>query len=265
MSKTNLNHLMKMKENKEKITCLTAYDAPFAHAISQANVDIILVGDSLGTTVQGQSTTVPVTLEDMCYHTQCVAEGNQDALLMADLPFMSYSNPDAAIENAALLMQAGAELVKMEGGKWLLETVDEMTQRGIPVCGHLGLTPQSVHQFGGYRVQGRNNKQAQTIIKDAVALQSAGARLLVLECIPSTLADEITKALHIPTIGIGAGPHTDGQVLVLHDMLGLTPGKPLSFVRNFMQDASGSIQDAIAAYHQAVKDRSFPGPEHSFE
>ncbi|MCL4115628.1 UNVERIFIED_CONTAM: hypothetical protein GTU68_056379 [Idotea baltica] len=243
---------------------LTCYDAIFAHTASKAGVEILLVGDSLGMVLQGNDSTVPVSIEDMAYHTQCVSRGNKGALVLGDLPFMSYATASQALESAAMLMQAGAHMIKMEGGQWLAESVSLLAERGIPSCVHLGLTPQSVNVLGGYKVQGRQEAQAQKILNDALALESAGAALIVLECIPSDLAARITQALSIPVIGIGAGPETDGQVLVLHDMLGLGfTEKPLKFVYNFMQDAS-SISTAIEAYVSAVKSSRFPAEEHGF-
>lgn len=256
--------LHSMKQNNQKITCLTAYDATFARLLSEVGTDILLVGDSLGNTIQGHSDTIPVTMEAMCYHTQCVKAGNQSAFLMADLPFLSYAQIPQTLENAGRLMQAGAQMVKLEGGgPWLYESVQALVERGIPVCGHLGLTPQSVHQLGGYKVQGRSEEKAQAILQAAIALEKAGAQLLVLECVPLELAKIITETISIPTIGIGAGPHCDGQVLVLYDMLGLSPGKPFSFVHNFMQEQT-TVQAAITAYNTAVRDVSFPRLEHSF-
>ncbi len=256
--------LRKMKRAGEKIVCLTAYDASFAAVLETAGVEVLLVGDSLGMVVQGHETTLPVTMDDMVYHTRNVARARRRALLVGDMPFMSYASPVQAITNAARLMQeGGAHMVKLEGGALQVETVRQLTERGIPVCAHLGLTPQSVHKLGGYRVQGREEAAAQAMLADARALQEAGVDMLILECVPSGLAAEITRTLEIPVIGIGAGPQCDGQVLVLYDMLGITPGKRPRFTRDFMQDR-GSVQAAVAAFVQAVKSGSFPGPEHCF-
>jgi 3-methyl-2-oxobutanoate hydroxymethyltransferase len=227
-------------------------------------VEVLLVGDSLGMTLQGEGTTLPVTLPDMAYHTRCVARGSKQAFIVADLPFGSYQeSPRQALRSAAQLMVAGAHMVKLEGGQVMVETVEFLTARGIPVCAHLGLTPQSVHQLGGYRVQGRNEAAAEQLLRDALALQQAGAGMLVLEAVPATVALKITSQLAIPTIGIGAGPGCSGQVLVLHDILGIYPGKTPKFARDFMAGA-GSIQAAVQAYVRDVKSGAFPAPEHSF-
>lgn len=264
MSKITLHTLSSMKKTGEKFAVLTAYDACFSHLVSTAGTEVILVGDSLGMVLQGNDSTLPVTVEEMAYHTQAVARGNQGSLIMADLPFMSYSTPEQAMDSAAALMQAGANMVKLEGGAWLTETVSMLAERGVPVCTHLGLTPQTVNKLGGYRVQGRDNETAQQMINDAVLLQDAGASIILLECVPSLLAKEITLAVDIPVIGIGAGSDTDAQVLVLHDMLGITPGRSPKFVKNFMPGAE-SIEAAVAQYVKEVKDGSFPAQEHGFE
>lgn len=264
MSNITLHTLSSMKKAGEKFAVLTAYDACFSHVVSSAGTEVILVGDSLGMVLQGNDSTLPVTVEEMAYHTQAVAKGNQGSLIMADLPFMSYSTPELAMDNSAALMQAGANMVKLEGGAWLAETVSMLAERGIPVCVHLGLTPQTVNKLGGYRVQGRDKETAQQMINDAVMLQDAGASVILLECVPSILAKEITLALDVPVIGIGAGPDTDAQVLVLHDMLGVTPGRSPKFVKNFMADAN-SIEEAISQYVTDVKSGTFPASEHEFE
>lgn len=264
MTATTLDHLQTMKKQDEKIAMLTAYDASLAKILDSAGVDVLLVGDTLGMVCQGLSTTIPVTLEDMVYHTRCVARGNQKALLMVDLPFLTYATPQQAMTNAGQLMQAGAAIVKLEGGEVFAETIRSITQQGIPVCAHLGLTPQSVHSLGGFKVQGKYPKQAQQIRSDALLLQEAGARMLILECIPYALAQEITQSLSIPVIGIGAGPYCDGQVLVTYDLLGLTEGKPYTFVKNFLLDEPGGIPAAIKNYVDQVKKGIFPGLEHSF-
>ena len=263
-SSINVTQLQKMKTNGEKIACLTAYDASFAAALEESGVEVALVGDSLGMVVQGQESTLPVTMEQMIYHCQNVRRGCQKPLLIADLPFMSYGTPATALENAARLMREGhAQVVKVEGGAWLVEIVRLLVERGIPVCGHLGLTPQSVYQLGGYRIQGRKETSARRLGADALALQSAGVSLLVLECVPLSLAADITAALEIPVIGIGAGPHCDGQVLVLYDMLGITPGKLPSFVKNFLAEST-SVHEALKKYVSAVKNGAFPALAQSF-
>jgi len=264
MNRLTLTQLRKLKTQGEKITCLTVYDASFATLLDQAGVEILLVGDSLGMVIQGHETTLPVTVEHMIYHCQPVYRGSQKALLIVDMPFMSYATPDLALHSAARLLQEGqAQVVKLEGGNWLVETVRLLTERGIPVCAHLGLTPQSIHRLGGYRIQGRTESEANNLRHDALALQSAGAALLVLECVPGKLAAEITQSLDIPVIGIGAGPTCDAQVLVLYDMLGITPGKRPSFSKDFLSE-TGSITTAIEAFIKAVKAGLFPGPEHTF-
>jgi 3-methyl-2-oxobutanoate hydroxymethyltransferase len=255
--------LFELRQRKEKITMLTCYDASFASMMDRCGVEILLIGDSLGMVCQGHNSTLPVSIADMVYHTASVARGNQHALLLADMPFASYATPEQAYANAAQLIQAGAHMVKLEGGQWLLETVKFLTERSIPVCAHLGLTPQSVHQLGGYKVQGKTDAAAELLKTEALALQAAGASLLVLEAIPSALAKQVTEALNIPTIGIGAGPDCSGQVLVMHDMLGVFPGKKARFVKNFMEGQS-SIEQATLAFVREVKEVSFPAPEHCF-
>lgn len=263
MSNTTISTLHKMKQAKERIAVLTAYDATFAHMASTAGVDVLLVGDSLGMVLQGKDSTVPVTLDEMCYHTAAVKQGNQGSLIMADMPFMSYATPEAALVNAAELMQAGAQIVKLEGGEWLVDTVAMMSERGMPVCAHLGLTPQYVHKFGGYKVQGRDSDAAKQMMADAKAMEAAGADMLLLECVPSELARHITEAVSIPVVGIGAGPDTDAQVLVCYDMLGMNPGHIPKFVKNYMTEGR-TIQQAIAVYAEEVKSGLFPQPEHGF-
>lgn len=260
----NLITLQQMAARGEKIAVLTAYDASFATLCDQAGVDVLLVGDSLGMVLQGASSTLAVTLHDMQYHTRCVAKGAQGAYIVTDMPFGSYQqSPEQAFRNASRLMAAGAHMIKLEGGTVMTETVRFLVERGIPVCGHLGLTPQSVHQLGGYRVQGKDEAEAARLVADAQALADAGAGMLVLEMVPAALAKAITESVPIPTIGIGAGVDCSGQVLVLHDMLGIYPGKSPRFVRNFMQGAS-SIPQALEHYVKAVKDKTFPAVEHSF-
>lgn len=260
-----LSTLNKLKSNGEKFACLTAYDATFAHMASTAGVEVLLVGDSLGNVLQGHDSTIPVTNDDMAYHTACVARGNEGALIMSDLPFMAYATAEQAYVSSTQLMQAGGHVVKLEGGEWLADTVKGLTERGVPVCVHLGLTPQSVNKFGGFKVQGRDPKARKTLINDSLRAQDAGAAILLYECIPSDLTEEIMEKVEIPVIGIGAGPATDAQVLVLHDMIGATPGKVAKFVHNFMPDGDGSIKGAIEAYAKAVKSGNFPKPEHGFE
>ena len=255
--------LMAQRIAHDKIAMLTCYDASFAALMDRCGVEILLVGDSLGMVCQGHSSTLPVTIADVCYHTASVARGNHTALLIADMPFGSYATPQTTFANAVLLMQAGAQVVKLEGGAWLVDTVRFLTERGVPVCAHLGLTPQSVHALGGYRVQGKSIESAEQLKLDAVALQDAGASLLVLEAIPAALGKETTTLLNIPTIGIGAGPDCSGQVLVMHDMLGTFPGRKARFVKNFMVGAE-SIEAAISAYIAEVKSQSFPAAEHCF-
>ncbi len=257
-----VNDLAAMKQRGEKITCLTAYDASFSALIDKVGVDMMLVGDSLGMVIQGHETTVPVTITDMVYHTRCVSHAKRRAFVIADLPFMSYSMPEMAATNAALLMQVGgAQMVKLEGAR--VDIVSFLVNQGVPVCGHLGLLPQSIYRLGGYAVQGKEPAEAAKILADAQALQEAGASLVVLECVPAMLAREMSTQLRIPVIGIGAGIDCDGQVLVLHDMLNIGIIKRPRFSRNFMKEAA-SIEEAIHAYHQAVKQRQFPMPEHSF-
>lgn len=264
MTRLSIKALQKLRDEGTRIAMLTCYDASFAAMLDAAGLDSLLVGDSLGMVLQGHDTTLPVTLAEMAYHTRCVARGSKRAFLITDMPFGSYQeSPQQAFRSAAELMAAGAQMVKLEGGTEFAETVRFITQRGIPVCGHLGLTPQSVHQFGGYRVQGKGEDAEQKLIADAVELEAAGAGLFVLEAIPATLGEQVTQRLRVPTIGIGAGAGCSGQVLVLHDVLDVFPGKKARFVRNFMKGAS-SIADAAERYVRAVRDGSFPSEEHSF-
>jgi 3-methyl-2-oxobutanoate hydroxymethyltransferase len=259
-----LSHFAKLRESGEKIVMLTCYDASFAQLCDQAGVEILLVGDSLGMVIQGHDSTLPVTMEQMEYHVGMVARGSEKALIVADLPFGSYqASREIAFSNAARLMTAGAQVVKLEGGVTMAETVRFLVERGIPVCGHIGLVPQSVHALGGYRVQGKTEDSARRLLEDARAIQQAGAAMVVLEAIPATLAKQVTQALSIATIGIGAGKDCSGQVLVLHDMLDIYPGRKARFVRNFMQGAP-SIAEAIRRYVDAVKTGAFPAPEHTF-
>ncbi len=261
----NLHRLRQMHAQGERITMLTCYDASFARTLDRAGVECLLVGDSLGMVLQGQSSTVPVTLDEVAYHTRCVARGNRTAWIVGDLPFGSYQlSKEQALASSVARMQAGAHMVKLEGGGPMAETVAFLVERGVPVCAHLGLTPQSVHALGGWRVQGRDDASAATLRQHARAMAEAGASMLVLELVPAKLASEITQALAIPTIGIGAGPGCSGQVLVLHDMLGLHPAQPPRFVRDFMEGATG-IEHAVRRYVEAVKNATYPDPElHSY-
>lgn len=263
MKNINLHTLSQMKSEGKKFSCLTAYDATFAQLVSEAGVEVILVGDSLGMVLQGNDSTLPVSLEEMAYHTACVKKGNQGAFIMADLPFMSYSTPEQAMDSAAALMQAGAHIVKLEGAAWLADSISLLSERGVPVCAHLGLTPQTVNVLGGYRVQGRG-EAAEQLLEDAKALEQAGAAMLLLECVPAELAKAVTEAVSVPVIGIGAGADTDAQVLVLHDMLGVTSGRKPRFVKNFLAETD-SIQAAVSAYVEAVHSQTFPQPENWFE
>jgi 3-methyl-2-oxobutanoate hydroxymethyltransferase len=262
--RTTLTRLQTMRGKGEKIAVLTCYDSTFAALLEAQGVDVLLVGDSLGMVLQGHETTLPVTLNDMVYHTACVARGSKQAFIVTDMPFGTFqTSPQEAFTHAEKLMVAGAQMTKIEGGVVMVETVRFLTERGIPVCGHIGLTPQSVNQLGGYRVQGKESTSAQKLLEDAAALEQAGAGMIVLEAMPALLAAEITAALSIPTIGIGAGASCSGQVLVLHDMLDIYPGKKARFVKNYMQSAA-SIADAVARYVREVKAGEFPGAEHGF-
>lgn len=259
-----LTTLHKRAREGEKIAVLTCYDASFATLLENAGAEILLVGDSLGMVLQGHASTLPVNMDNMAYHTTCVAQGAKQAFIMTDMPFGSFQqSPQQAFANAAKLMAAGAQMVKLEGGRVMAETVAFLVERGIPVCAHIGLTPQSVHQLGGFTVQGRTDAQAQQLIDDALATQQAGASFVLLESVPASLAKKITEQLSIPTIGIGAGPDCSAQVLVLYDLLGIYPGKAPRFAKNFLT-GQDSVQAAVAAYVQAVKNGAFPAPEHCF-
>lgn len=264
-SPVTVTQLSAMKDRGERISCLTVYDYSFAHILEQAGVDILLVGDSLGMVIQGHETTLPVSMADVLYHTQCVSRGCNDALVIADMPFGSYQgSPQSAFENAVRLVgEGGAHMVKIEGGTAMAETVTFLVDRGIPVCGHIGLTPQSVNQLGGFRVQGREEPAAEALRRDARNLAEAGASLLIIEAIPAQLAKSITDSVSIPTVGIGAGPDTDGQVLVLYDVLGLFPRKSPKFSKDFLE-GKGSVLEAVKGFVENVRARRFPGPEHSF-
>lgn len=264
MNQKTISHLNKMKRHGKKITMLTCYDATFAHTVSEAGVDILLIGDTLGMILQGHDSTLPVTIEDMVYHTACVKRGNLDSFIMADMSFMTYPSPQKALDCAGRLMQAGAQMVKLEGGPWLCETVTQLTRSGIPVCAHIGLTPQFVNIFGGFKVQGRGTEQAGMLIETARKLEDAGASMLLVEAVPASLGQQLAQTVDVPVIGIGAGPGTDGQVLVLHDMLGLSlTGRLPKFVRNFMVGQE-SIQSALKSYVTAVKEETFPAEEHCY-
>lgn len=263
MAKITVSTLAKMKREGTKITSLTAYDASFAKLFYDHGVDVILVGDSLGMVLQGGDDTLAVSTNDVAYHTRCVRAGSRELFVIADMPFMSYPNPEKACENAAQLMRSGANMVKLEGGEWLHDSIKALTQQGIPVCGHLGLTPQSVHVFGGFKIQGRDSAQAQKMINDAKALEQAGAQLLVIECVPSALAKQITDAVSIPVIGIGAGKETDGQILVMHDLVGISAGYIPKFSKNFLAE-TGNMPDAVKKFCDDVKSGAFPAAEHEF-
>ena len=265
MARITVDHLRTMKLEETPIVCLTAYDFSFATILDNVGIEVALVGDSLGMVVQGHSTTLPVTLDEIIYHCKCVSRACERALVVADMPFGTFeSSPQKAFDNAArLLGESGAHMVKMEGGEPIRDTVSFLADRGIPVCGHLGLMPQSVNMLGGFRVQGRTEAVAQQLVRDAEALDRAGLSLLVLEAIPAGLAEVVTRSVSPPTIGIGAGPGTDGQVLILYDLLGIYSQKSPKFSKDFMQDA-GSIAEAIKVYAEAVRNGTFPGPEHSF-
>jgi 3-methyl-2-oxobutanoate hydroxymethyltransferase len=260
--KITVRSLGASKTKGEKFAMVTSYDATFARLSEEAGIECLLIGDSLGNVVQGQDSTVPVAIEEMCYHTSCVAKGAKKALIVADMPFMSYATPETAFDNAAALMQSGAHMVKMEGGAWVAETIALLTERGIPVCAHLGLLPQSVNKIGGYRLHGKTKSEAKKLLADAKLLEEAGADLLLLEMVPAQLAAQVTQKLGIPIIGIGAGNQTDAQVLVVYDLLGVSGYIP-RFANNFLHTNNGSIQEALAAYAAAVKDGSFPDAEHT--
>jgi len=264
MTKITTATLQKMKLNGEKISTITAYDASFAKLFDQAGIHAILIGDSLGMVLQGEADTLPVNIEHMVYHTSCVKRGVENTLIISDMPFMSYATTEQAYVNAAKLMQAGASMVKLEGGLWLTDTLQGLVERGIPVCAHLGLTPQSVNVFGGFKVQGRDEIKANEMIEHAKALEKSGAQLLVLECIPAGLGKAISQAVSIPTIGIGAGKDTDGQILVMHDALGISCSYMPKFSRNFLID-TGDIKKAIELYITEVSNGNFPDNEHIFK
>jgi len=260
----NVATLQKMKADGDVIACLTAYDASFSMLVDAAGTDLILVGDSLGMVIQGHDTTIPVTVTDIIYHTKNVARGLSRAFLVADMPFMSYADPGQALENSVLLMQeGGAMMIKLEGGDGQLAIVEHLAKHDIPVCAHIGLKPQSVHKIGGFRVQGREPEQAKKMLESAKRLQDCGADIVLLECVPNEVGEAIHNGIDLPVIGIGAGPHVDGQILVLYDILDITPGRKPKFVRNFMSGTDTPLE-AILGYVKAVKDRSYPAPEHCF-
>lgn len=263
LDKITLPKLQKLKDAGKKFAVLTAYDFALAQAINDAGTEVILVGDSLGMTIQGHDSTLPVTIDDMIYHTKNVIAGAPNTLIMVDMPFASYSNQVDAVKNAAALMRAGAHIVKLEGKDWLIPIIAKLSEQGIAVCAHFGLTPQFVHLLGGFKVQGREQQDAKQMVKNAVEAQNAGAKIILLECIPTALAQEITKAVDIPVIGIGAGKYTDAQVLVIQDILGLTK-RPARFAKNYLEQ-TGSIQQAISAFGQDVRDGTYPELQHTFE
>jgi len=260
----NISTLMKMKAAGEPIACITAYDASFASLVDRAGADLVLVGDSLGMVIQGHDTTVPVTVDDVIYHTRVVARGLRRAFLVADMPFMSYSSEKQALENAVRMMQeGGAMMVKLEGGAGQVRIVEHLARHDIPVCAHIGLKPQSVHKIGGFKVQGRDAKKARQMLDDAVALEEAGADIILLECVPNELGKAVRASVGVPVIGIGAGPDVDGQILVLYDVIGITPGRLPRFVKNYMEEAESPF-DACRLFVQAIKSREYPAPEHCF-
>lgn len=262
MKKMTINDLIKWKQEGRKFATSTAYDASFAQLFESQEMPVLLVGDSLGMVLQGHNDTLPVTVDDIAYHTRCVRAGSPNCLLMADMPFMSYTSPEQACENAATLMRAGANMVKIEGGDWLVDTVKMLTERSVPVCAHLGLTPQAVNIFGGYKVQGRDQEKADRMVKDALALQEAGAQIVLLECVPAELAERITQVLDVPVIGIGAGNVTDGQILVMHDMFGISANYMPKFSKNFLAE-TGDMRKAVAKYIEDVANGVFPDDAHT--
>jgi len=264
MKPTTVSTLRQWKQQGHKFATITAYDFSFARLFAEEGIQVMLVGDSLGMVVQGHDSTLPVTVADIVYHTHAVRRGAPAALLLSDLPFMSYSTPQQTFDSAAQLMRAGANMIKLEGGKWLAETIKQLTERAVPVCGHLGLTPQSVNIFGGYKIQGREDADAERLLEDALALEAAGIQLLVLECVPVALAKRVTEALSIPVIGIGAGNMTDGQILVMHDAFGITGGHIPKFAKNFLAE-TGDIRAAVRQYITEVENGSYPTPQHSFQ
>lgn len=264
-SAVTINTLNAIKQAGNKFACVTAYDYCSAYAASHAGIEVLLVGDSLGMVIQGHDSSLPVTIEDTAYHVRCVKRGNLGTLLIADLPFMSYYSESKSLENAAILMREGAHIVKLEGGAWLAETTRLLAERGIPVCAHIGLTPQSINHLGGYRVQGRNPEHGQAIIDEAKILQKAGASIILIECVPGSLGRKLTESVDVPVIGIGAGAGTDGQILVWHDLLGFYPGKTAKFVKDFLKGNPEGIQGALEDYVCQVKQGTFPDDAHSYD
>ncbi|EGQ9231488.1 3-methyl-2-oxobutanoate hydroxymethyltransferase [Vibrio alginolyticus] len=262
MKKMTINDLIKWKQEGRKFATSTAYDASFAQLFESQEMPVLLVGDSLGMVLQGHNDTLPVTVDDIAYHTRCVRAGSPNCLLMADMPFMSYTTPEQACENAAKLMRAGANMVKIEGGDWLVDTVKMLSERSVPVCAHLGLTPQAVNIFGGYKIQGRDQEKADRMVKDALALQEAGAQIVLLECVPAELAERITQVLDVPVIGIGAGNVTDGQILVMHDMFGISANYMPKFSKNFLAE-TGDMRKAVTKYIEDVANGVFPDDAHT--
>lgn len=262
--KVTTSTLLNMKQQGQKITALTAYDASFAKLFDEQGIDVMLIGDSLGMVLKGSDDTLSVTVEDIAYHTRSVRSGTQRAFVIADMPFMSYATPEQTYQNAAALMAAGASMVKVEGGEWLVDTVKGLNLRGVPVCGHLGLTPQSVHVFGGFKVQGRSDLQAELLLEHAQDLANAGVQLLVLECVPTSLAQKITESVSIPVIGIGAGAKTDGQILVMHDMFGISANYMPKFSKNYLEQ-TGDMREAVKSFIEEVQGGVFPDEQHSFE
>ncbi|MDE1235109.1 3-methyl-2-oxobutanoate hydroxymethyltransferase [Vibrio aestuarianus] len=262
MKKITINDLVQWKQQGRKFASVTAYDASFAQLFESQEMPVLLVGDSLGMVLQGKTDTLPVTVDEIAYHTRSVRAGSPNCLLMADMPFMSYATPEQACENAAKIMQAGANMVKIEGDDWLVDTVKMLTERAVPVCAHLGLTPQSVNIFGGYKVQGRDQEKADRMVKDALALQDAGAQIVLLECVPASLAARITEVLEVPVIGIGAGNVTDGQILVMHDMFGISANYMPKFSKNFLAE-TGDMRKAVAQYIKDVESAAFPDDAHT--
>ncbi|EOY2074791.1 3-methyl-2-oxobutanoate hydroxymethyltransferase [Vibrio alginolyticus] len=262
MKKMTINDLIKWKQEGRKFATSTAYDASFAQLFESQEMPVLLVGDSLGMVLQGHNDTLPVTVDDIAYHTRCVRAGSPNCLLMADMPFMSYTTPEQACENAAKLMRVGANMVKIEGGDWLVDTVKMLTERSVPVCAHLGLTPQAVNIFGGYKIQGRDQEKADRMVKDALALQEAGAQIVLLECVPAELAERITQVLDVPVIGIGAGNVTDGQILVMHDMFGISANYMPKFSKNFLAE-TGDMRKAVTKYIEDVANGVFPDDAHT--
>ncbi|KOO05045.1 3-methyl-2-oxobutanoate hydroxymethyltransferase [Vibrio nereis] len=262
MKKITINDLMKWKQEGRKFATSTAYDASFAQLFESQEMPVLLVGDSLGMVLQGTRDTLPVTVEDIAYHTRCVRAGSPNCLLMADMPFMSYATPEQACESAGQLMRAGANMVKIEGGDWLVDTVKMLTERAVPVCAHLGLTPQSVNIFGGFKVQGREQEKADRMVSDALALQKAGAQIILLECVPQELAERITEVCDVPVIGIGAGNVTDGQILVMHDMFGISANYMPKFSKDFLAE-TGDMRKAVAKYKSDVESGAFPDESHT--